>query len=102
MTRRGRIWVGCTFLVVIGINYALIGFPLMGKSVSIKERARAILVKQVKSDRVFKSGDEDYMLELYRKERAAIDTKVLVLNCAALTLVFFASSWTVFGLFKKG
>lgn len=101
MTRKGRLWVGITLLAIIAANYILIGFPLISKSNSIKEKAKAILVKQVKSDRIFKNSDEEYMLELFRKEKASIDTKILILNCAAATVAFIAASWTVFGLFKK-
>lgn len=100
MTRKARTWVGATFLIVIAFNYTLLIFPLLGKSSSIKEQAKAILVRQVKSDRVFKGGEEEYMLEVFRKEKAAIDRKILILNCAAATLAFFAVSWTVFGLLK--
>ena len=86
---------------VIVFNYILIGVPLFAKSNSIRDRARAILVRQVKSDRVFKDSDEEYMLELYRKEKSSIDMKILILNCAAATAALFAASWTVFGLFRK-
>lgn len=101
MTRKARSWVGATLLIVIAFNYTLLVFPLLGKSSSIKEQARAILVKQVESDKVFKSSDEEYMLELFRKEKASIDKKILILNCVAATLAFFAASWTVFGLLKR-
>ena len=101
MTRKGRLWIGLTLLVVILANYALIGLPLISKSNSIKARAKTILVKQVKSDRIFKDSDEEFMLDLFRKEKASIDTKVLILNCAAATIAFFVASWTVFGLFKR-
>jgi len=73
----------------------------MSKSNSIKEKAKVILVKQVKSDMIFKDSDEEFMLNLFRKEKASIDTKVLILNCAAATIAFFVASWTVFGLFKR-
>ena len=102
MTRKARMWTGATLLVIIALNYAIIGFPLIRKSESVKEKAKMILVRQVKSDKIFKNSEEDYILELFRKEKASIDTKIVILNCAAATLAFFALSWTVFGLFKKG
>ena len=49
MTRKGRMWTGATLLVIIALNYAIIGFPLIKKSESVKEKAKMILVRQVPS-----------------------------------------------------
>ena len=98
MSAKARLWIGITLLVVVAVNYILIGVPLISKSMSIQDKAKAILIKQAKSSNIFKGSDDDYMLEVFRREKAAIDTKVMVLNSVAVTLAFFAASWTIFGL----
>ncbi|MCM8760906.1 MAG: hypothetical protein NC938_04515 [Candidatus Omnitrophica bacterium] len=98
MTAKARLWIGITLLIVIAINYALIGFPMMSKSLSIQNKAKAILVKQAKSTNIFKNSDDEYMLEVFRREKAAIETKITVLNSIATTVAFIVLSWTLFGL----
>ena len=99
MTRRARVWTGATLLLVLAINYALVGFPMMGRAASIKDQTKTLLVKQVKSDRIFKNTSDDYMLDILNKERASIDRRITILNCAAISIVIFVVSWVVFGLF---
>jgi hypothetical protein len=101
MNPKARLWIGATILIVILINYLLIGVPLMSKSHSIQGKAKAILMKQAKSTGIFNNSDDEYLLEIFRKEKSAIDTKVTILNAVAATLAFFAASWTVFGLLFK-
>lgn len=98
MNPRARLWIGITVLIVILINYMLIGIPLISKSSSIQGKAKAILVKQAKPGNIFNNSDDEYLLDIFRKEKASIDTKIVVLNAIALTLAFFAASWTLFGL----
>lgn len=101
MNPKARLWVGVTLLIVILINYILIGVPLLSKSHSIQGKAKAILIKQAKSAGIFNNSDDDYLLDIFRKEKSAIDTKITILNAVAATLAFFAASWTVFGLIFK-
>ena len=98
MTRKGRLWTGVTILLVLAINYAMIGVPLARKGASIKDKSKAILIKQVKSGDVFKRSEDEYILELFRKEKLSIDRKMVILNCIGLTLAIFIASWTIFGL----
>ena len=98
MSRKARLWIGVTLLLVIAFNYAMIGFPLLNRSASIEDKSKAIMIKQVKSGGGFKNADEEYILELFRREKAAIEVKVLMLNCIAASLVIFVASWTIFGL----
>lgn len=98
MTKRARLWTGVTLLIVLAINYAIIGVPLMRKSASIKEKANAIFIRQVKSGNMLKSSEEDYVLEIFRKEKGAVDRKILILNCAGLSIAVLIASWTVFGM----
>ncbi|MCX5678392.1 MAG: hypothetical protein NTY76_04715 [Candidatus Omnitrophica bacterium] len=101
MNPKARLWIGATLLIVILINYVLIGVPLMSKSHSIQGKAKAILIKQAKSTGLFNNSDDEYLLDIFRKEKSSIDTKITILNAVAATLAFFAASWTVFGLIFK-
>lgn len=98
MSRKARIWIGGTLLLVIALNYAIIGIPLIKKEASIRDKANAILIRQVKSGDMFKSSDEEYVLELFRKERSSIAKKILILNCVSISLVIIVISWTIFGI----
>ncbi|MFH0763939.1 MAG: hypothetical protein V1927_02930 [Candidatus Omnitrophota bacterium] len=101
MNPKKRLWIGLTLLIVILINYALIGVPLLSKSNSIQGKAKAILIKQAKSTSFFNNSDDEYLLDIFRKEKTSIGTKITVLNSVAATLVFVAASWTIFGLIFK-
>ena len=99
MSAKARLWIGVTLLIVIMVNYILIGVPLMSKSRSVQEKAKVILIKQAKSNNIFSNtSDDEYLIDVFRKEKAAIDTKIMILNAIAATLAFFAASWTIFGL----
>lgn len=99
MSVKARLWVGSTMLVVILINYILIGAPLISRSNSVQAKAKAILVRQAKSGSIFGgNSDDEYLIDVFRKEKTAIDNKIMILNAAAATLSFIAISWTVFGL----
>ena len=99
MSAKARLWIGVTLLIVIMVNYILIGVPLISKSNSVQAKAKAILLKQAKSSNLFtNNSDDEYLIDVFRKEKAAIDTKITILNAIAATLAFFAASWTIFGL----
>lgn len=90
MTRKARIWIGGTLLLVIAMNYALIGIPLIKREVSLREKTRSIVMS--------KSADDEFVLELFRKESLAVRKKQDMLNGISLSLVVIVASWTVFGL----
>lgn len=102
MTRNARVWTGLTVLVIVTLNYAVIGFPLIKKSASLQDRAKAILIKQVKSGAMLKDSEDEYILEIFRKEKRSIDQKISVLNVVATSLLIIVASWTVFGLIVQG
>lgn len=94
MTRKARLWAGGTILLIIFLNYALIGVPLMKKSVSLREKAKSIIMS--------KSADDEFVFELFRKERRDADNKLALLNAITASLAIVAASWTAFGLiFQK-
>lgn len=98
MTRKGRIWVGVTALLVLVFNYAVIGFPMIKREATIKDQTKALLVRQVKSDRIFKNSDDEYMFDIFRREKAALDKRLLALNLITTTASIIVISWTAFGM----
>jgi len=98
MTRKARMWTGATLLAAVVINYAIMGIPLYRKAASIDEQSKAVLIRQVKSGSILKGGGDEYLLELFRKEKAAIDRSAIILNCAGITAAIFIASWTIFGI----
>ena len=101
MSRKSRLWVGLTLFIVLAFNYAMIGTPLIKKSVTIQARSRDIIIRHVKSGDVLSGSDEDYVLELFRKEKSSIDRNLLVLNSITISLGILIASWTIFGLIVR-
>ena len=98
MSRKNKLLVRLTLFIVLVFNYAIIGVPIIKKSASIQKRSRDILIRHVKSGDVLSGSDEDYVLELFRKEKSSIDRNLLVLNSITISLGILIASWTVFGL----
>jgi len=101
LTSKGRAWIGITALFIIAFNYMVIGFPMIQRESTIKDQTKAILIKQVKSDTVFKNNEDEYMLDIFRREKSSLDRKLLVLNLITATLAIIAISWTVFGVIAQ-
>jgi len=98
MTSKARVWIALTLLVILLFNYAVVGYPLARKSQMIKDKYAAILIKQVKSGDVLKSSEDEYLLDIFRKEKMAIDRKTIVLNCVSASLFILVASWMIFGM----
>lgn len=99
MTRQARLWVGITLFVILAVNYGIIGFPLYRKAANLHDKATTMMVSKIKSGNVLKtSAEEDYILDIFRREKASIDRKLIILNSAAITLIILLGSWTAFGL----
>jgi len=101
MSRKARLWVGITFLTVLAINYIIIGVPLFRKAGSIEARYKAAMIKQLKPAGIFKSTDDEYMVEIFRRERSAVARNLLILNTASLSIMILIGSWTAFGMLHK-
>lgn len=98
MTRKARIWFGVTLVGVILLNYALIGIPMMMRSAAVEKRSKEVIEKRMKSRSFFRLSDDEYMLELYGREKKTIGRNLFILNLGAASLVIVAASWTAFGL----
>lgn len=101
MGSKARAWIGATVLAVILVNYAFIGFPLISKANSINRKSKIILMNQVRSGSIFVNSEDEYLLEVFRKEKSSIGAKLTVLNSVAATLTFITLSWTAFGLLSR-
>lgn len=101
MTLKTRSWAGMTLLLVLVLNYAIFGYPLIKNRIAIKNKADAIFIRQAGSGDIFRQSDEDYVLEVFRKEARELDRKIRNLNGIALTSAVIILSWTAFGLMVR-
>lgn len=101
MSRKARLWLGATLLLVIIFNYAIIGFPLIKRASSIEAKTKAMLVSQVKSGKVMKNSEDEFILEILKRERSSLGRKILILNGIAISLTIAVASWTAFGMIVK-
>ena len=101
MSRNARLWTGLTLLIILVFNYGIIGLPLYRKAISIHDKSTAMLIKQIKSPNPLRTADEEYIFDIFRREKAAIDTKLVILNAVGITLLIIIESWTAFGLIIK-
>ena len=67
-------------------------------SATINVQTRAILLKQAKTGQLFNNPEDEYIMGVFRKEKTALDRKILILNCVSASLAVLAASWTLFGL----
>ncbi|GEM_PF-1067589 len=99
MTRKARLWTGATLIIILAFNYGIIGMPLIRKAASLNDKATTMLMKKIKTGNALRtSSEEDYILDIFRREKEAITRKLVILNAISLTFVVIIGSWTLFGL----
>ena len=98
MSPKAKMWFGITLLLALALNYIIIGAPIIRRAEALKVEARAIVVKYAKSTQTFTDMENDYLLQIFRKEQSSIGRQILILNCASATLGLLIISWTVFGV----
>ena len=99
MTRKARIWIGATLVLILAFNYGIIGMPLIRKAMSLNDKATAMLMQKIKSGNALRSSsEEDYVFDIFRREKETITRKLVVLNAISLTVLVVIGSWTLFGL----
>ncbi len=98
MTRKARLWTGVTIFVILALNYATFAIPLAKRSYSIEERAMTMMREDFESGKAIKGSDNDYILEILKKEKSSVDRKLGTLNMVAASLAIVVASWTLFGL----
>ncbi len=105
MTRRARLWIGATLILILAFNYGLIGMPLIRKAMSLNDKSTTVLMSRIKAGHSLRSSsEEEYILDIFRRERESVIRSLVVVNAVALTFVIVIISWTLFGLIltKKG
>lgn len=102
MPRNVRLWLGLTFIAVLGANYALVGYPLYSKADSISEAAKTIYARQLKSGQVLKDSKDEYLLDVFRREKQGVDRALLLLNCISASGLVIILGWTTLGLVFRG
>lgn len=91
MSRKARVWIGVTLLVIILFNYLAIGVPLYKRMISLGDKVK-----------IFASHSEDtYVVDVLKREIVTINKKVVVLNCVAASVAIIIVSWIMFGLAVK-
>jgi len=99
MTRRARLWTGATLVLILAFNYGIVGMPLIRKAMSLNDKSTTMLMGRIKSGHALRtSSEEEYILDIFRRERASIAWKLVVVNAVSLTLLVAIASWTLFGL----
>ena len=99
MTKKAHLWTGITLLIILAFNYGIIGFPLIRKAMSINDKATTMLMTKIKAGHALRnSSEEDYILDIFRREKESITRKLIVLNAISLTFVVVIVSWTLFGV----
>jgi hypothetical protein len=83
------------------VNYIIIGAPMIRRSEALKIEVRSILIKYARSSATFNEMENDYLMQVFRKEQTNLGRQILVLNCASATLGLFIMSWTVFGVLRS-
>ena len=101
MTRKARLWVGATLLIIMTINYAAIGVPLYRMMVSLESRIKIMIIKQVKSGEVLKNSEDNYVIDVLKRETINLYKKIVILNCVAVSVTVIIISWMAFALFIR-
>ena len=99
MNRKARLWTGATLVLILAFNYGLIGMPLIRKAISLNDKTTTMLMAKVKAGHSLRtSSEEEYILDIFRRERESVIRKLVIVNAIALTCIIIIGSWTLFGL----
>ena len=92
-------WTGITLMLILAFNYGIIGMPLIRKAIYLNDKATTTVMGKISSGHALKtSSEEEYILDIFRREKAAIAWKLVIVNAISLTIVVVIISWTLFGL----
>jgi hypothetical protein len=98
MSRKAKLWLGITLFLALAANYIIIGAPMIRRAEALKVETRAILIRYANSGSTFTDMENDYLLQIFRKEQANIGRQILFMNCASATAGLLIISWTAFGV----
>lgn len=88
MSRKARVWIGVTILVIILFNYLSIGIPLYQRMNSLDGKVKAFT----------KHSEDTYIVDVLKREMVTIGKKLVMLNCVAASIAIVVVSWIIFGL----
>ena len=98
MTRKARLWTGTTLLILIAFNYIVMTFPLYSRMHSLETRIKVMMIKQVKSGEILKNSEENYIIDVLKRETITLDRRLVIINCVAATIAVMVVSWILYGL----
>lgn len=98
MSKKARLWIGTTLLTIIIFNYIVMGVPLYRKMASLEAKIKVMMIKQVNAGEILKDSEDNYIIDVLRKESIALDKKIVILNCVAVSVIIIMISWIAFGL----
>lgn len=98
MSKKARVWIGATLLIIIVFNYIVIALPLYKKTISLENKIRLMMIKQVRSGDILKNSEDNYIIDVLKKEAVTLDKKMVILNCVAVSVVVIIISWMIFGI----
>lgn len=98
MTRKARTWTGVTILLVIALNYAVATYPLYNRMRLLESRVKVMMIRQVKSGDILNNTEDNYIIDVLKREMAVIDKRLITINCIAATIAVVVISWLLYGL----
>ena len=99
MTRKARLWIGTTLLIIVAFNYLVMAIPLYNRMNSLENKIKVLMIKQVKSGEVLKNTEDGYIIEVLQRATIDISKKLVIINCVAVSVAVFILSWLLFGMF---
>ena len=88
MTRKARVWISATLMILVIFNYLVIGIPLYNRAGLLENRIKIMS----------KHSDDAYIVDILKREETGINRKITILNTATVSLGIIILSWLVYGL----
>ena len=99
MSKKARLWIGATLLIIIAFNYLVMAIPLYKKINSLEGRIKVLMIKQVKSGEILKNTEDSYIIEVLQRATIGLSKKLVIINCVAVSVAVIILSWLLFGFF---
>ena len=99
MSKKARLWIGATLLIIIAFNYLVMAIPLYSRMNSLESRIKVLMIKQVKSGEILKNTEDSYIIEVLQRATIGLSKKLVIINCVAVSVAVIILSWLLFGFF---
>ena len=80
MSRKARTWISATLLAILLLNYLVIAIPLYRRIGSLETKVKAMMIKQVRSGEVLKNSEDNYIIDIFKRELIALDRRAVIVN----------------------